>query len=108
MITEGFIQTKVDLGWIHSGKTYVAKYPHKGLREIIKTEASCDCLNINNEKSLSRILIKYKPKKVPIHLREQNINHYKTQKTITVSYTTNDEPDHIKVVVLVLDAMVMD
>jgi hypothetical protein len=108
MLSKGFVQTKVDLGWIISGRKYIAKYPHRDVDKIIKTEASCDCMLIRNEMDMRRLIIEYKPKAVPEHLKQENIKQYKTQKTITVHYTLVDEPDKVHIVILVLDATVMD
>jgi hypothetical protein len=105
-VVEGFLQTKIELGHIWSGKKITAKFHHREITSIVKTQASCDCVHIINETKHNRLLIEYKPN-FPPQLKERGDKQYNTQKSITVTYQTASRPKQNQVVVLFITATVM-
>lgn len=102
-----FKQHTIDLGFVKSGRNYDVKFPYENIVNFEKIEMSCDCMTYLIEKKNSRLVVTYKPKKVPPHLKEINQTYYDTQKTITVFYTTKESATH-QVAILTFNAKVID
>lgn len=96
------------LGAIKAGLQQNIYFPYENIQEIVKIHAPCDCSKPFNESNNNRLLVRYVPKAVPIHLKQEGKHEYTTKKIITVEYKTKDNPTVKQTILLSFTAVVKD
>lgn len=86
-----FQENKKDLGTIKVGSHNEIIFPYTSDMIVTRMESPCDCSTIYNNQVNKNILILYKPKEVPQHLK--SVGRYLTEKVFTISFTLNSEPE---------------
>lgn len=96
----------VDLGVIKSGTIYRVEFPYVGVKQVLKWEVSCDCLEVVDDKVGKMLVVKWKANKVPPQMIMRKQYHYKAEKSVTVTFfpTVGSE----SIVGLMIKAIVQD
>ncbi len=75
------------VGKVGKEESFSFSYDDK-IKLVTKIVSSCGCTGVRNISKEKKIVAKYLPADIPIHLKEQG--HYETIQTITVYYQIED------------------
>lgn len=95
------------LGVIKQGTTHIIEYPYTNIEKIIKITPPCTCTDTVNDVPTQRISVKYKVPEIPVHLIAKGLRSMKTDKWISVIFTSKTEPDREQTIVLGFNATIV-
>ena len=83
-----FNTTNINLGVIRVGIQQIIEFPYDNISLITKIKPSCDCSEAYNLASEGKLVVKYTPKPIPVHLKE--VGQYRKAVSINVTFTTTE------------------
>lgn len=86
-----FKLNSINVGNIMIGTTKTVEFPYEKGVNITSLVASCDCTSAYDNKEKNKVVVKYQPKPVPIHLKQQNYNNYAFVKEVKVIFIFEGE-----------------
>lgn len=85
-----FLKKHVDFGRARVGEKKKLYFEYDALGDITDVKASCDCSDVANDKANNRIIVIFKPKRIPVHLAGQGKTSYKVNKSVSVHSVAPD------------------
>lgn len=85
-----FKLTEVKLGVIKAKTPLTIEFPYEGIKVITQTTSPCDCAVPKNIPEQKKMTVKYTPKPVPVHLKQEGKKSYATEKQIFVYYIADN------------------
>lgn len=85
-----FRLTEVKLGVVKAKTPLSIEFPYDGIKVITQTTSPCDCAVPKNNPEQKKMIVKYTPKPVPVHLKQLGKGSYTTEKQIFVYYIAED------------------
>lgn len=88
-----FKNTEIDAGHLKVGREVTLEYPYEDIRLVTRITSPCDCTDVKNDWKNNKVVVKYKPKDVPEHLKAIGKYSYSVNKVIEVAYTNTSGQD---------------
>ncbi len=85
-----FLETHKDIGAVRVGTPITVKFKYSKLGAIVDVQTSCDCTSITRMDAENALILTFKAKAIPPHLKQQGKTRYKVSKSVTLKI---DNPD---------------
>lgn len=94
-----FKSTHKDIGKVKVGSTNTIYFEYDQIGKIIELRSPCDCSHPGNEPENNRIVVIYKARAVPEHLKKMGKTQYAIRKEIKVRSLNTDGTEDITTLV---------
>jgi hypothetical protein len=105
-----FTDSVQKLNGLRIGKPVTVIFPFNDIIRISSVNVPCDCTAVSWDQNVAsgNITVRYTPKDVPPHLKQQGHKGYRTQKMFVVQYVSTIDPGHNSTITLMFHGEVKE